>query len=158
MYKLTLALVGTMAAILAGVLPATVAAHGPGDMPMGVGMSMHDPLVMHGNAQVSIIHQQVGCHSWSTGNGASATGVKAIMKPGQHLVVVNKDIDTHKFVRLAGPRLALGKPVSMNHRAVLTFKTPGVYKLRTKTVETPGMPEVETMGADHVLALVVIVR
>lgn len=158
MNKTILILVGAVGAILAGLLPATVAAHGPGDMPMGVGMSMHDPLVMHGNAQVSIIHQQAGCHSWSAGKGASATGVKAIMRPGQHLVVVNKDIDTHKFVRLSGPRLALGKPVAMNHRIVLTFKTPGIYKLRTKTVETPGMPEVETMGADHVLALVVIAR
>ena len=158
MRKVAFTLLGSAAVLVAGALPATVAAHGPGDMPMGVGMSMHDPLVVHGNAQLSIVHQQKGCHSWSAGTKPTATGVKAVLRPGQRLTIVNRDIDMHKFVRLAGPKLALGKPVAMNDRIVLTFKTPGTYKLRTKSVEAEGMPEVETMGADHVLAMVVVVR
>lgn len=34
----------------------------------------------------------------------------------------------------------------MNDRITLTFKRPGVYKLRTMPMETRGITEVETMG------------
>lgn len=162
MRKVVLVLVGTAVVLLAAALPATVVAQTPGGMMgggmMDIGRSMQDPLVLHGNAQVTIVHQQMGCHSWSAGRGSTATGIKALLKRGQRLTIVNRDVDMHKFVRLAGPRLALGKPMAMNQRVVLTFKAPGTYKLRTMPVEAEGMPEVETMGRDHVLAMIVVVR
>ena len=46
----------------------------------------------------------------------------------------------------------------MNDRVTLAFQKPGIYKLRTMKMETPGMPEVETMSPDHVLAMLVVVR
>lgn len=46
----------------------------------------------------------------------------------------------------------------MNDRLTLTFKKAGVYKLRTKKMANPGMPEVKTIGPDNILAMVVVVR
>lgn len=153
MKKPALIILGTLAAIAAGALPATTTAHG-GEL----ATAMKNPLLVKGSARLGIVHLQKGCHSWSFGKGAPATGVKAVLNPGQRLTVVNQDLDTHKLVRLAGPKIALGKPLSMNDRMTLTFKTPGVYKLHLHQIEMPGMPEVETIGPDHFLAMVVVVR
>ena len=156
MKKSTLFVLGTLAAV-AAALPATVGAHG-GKTPMTVAMAMKSPLVIHGSARLTIVHGSDGCHSWFSGKGATATGVKAVLAPGQRLTIVNKDLDMHKLLSLSGPKLALGKALSMNDGVTLTFKRPGIYKLRTMPVDTPGMPEVETMGPDHVLAMLVVVR
>jgi len=160
MKKIALIILATVAATAAGVFPATIAAHGdePEDDAMAIAMALKNPLVVKGSARLTIVHVQKGCHSWSTGKGAPAEGVKVILKRGQRLTVLNQDIDTHKLVRLAGPKVALGKAMSMNDRVTIAFQKPGVYKLRTMKMATPGMPEVETMGADHILAMLVVVR
>lgn len=153
-------MLATVAVLAAGAYPAAVAAHGgdPADEARAIATALKRPLVVKGSTRLTIVHLQKGCHSWSTGRGAPAAGVKVVLERGQRLTVVNQDLDTHKLVRLAGPRIALGKPLAMNDRATLTFSKPGVYKLRTMKMETPGMPEVKTVGPDHVLAMLVVVR
>ena len=160
MKKNALITLAALAAVAAAAFPATIAAHGdePDDMGMAVAKALKNPLLVKGSARLTIIHVQKGCHSWSTGKGAPAEGVKVILKRGQRLTILNQDIDTHKLVSLAGPKLALGKALSMNDRVTLAFQKPGIYKLRTMKMETPGMPEVETMSPDHVLAMLVVVR
>ena len=160
MKKTALIILGTLAAIAAGAFPATTAAHGdePDDEAMAIAMALKNPLVVKGSARLTIVHVQKGCHVWSNSRGAQAAGVKVFIKRGQRLAVLNQDLDTHKLVRLAGPKIALGKALSMNDRVTLTFRQPGVYKLHTKKVETPGMPEVTTSGPDHILAILVVVR
>jgi len=160
MKKSALITLAALAAVAAAAFPATIAAHGdePEDGTMAVGMALKNPLLVKGSARLTIVHVQKGCHSWSTGKGAPAEGVKVILKRGQRLTILNQDIDTHKLVSLAGPKLALGKALSMNDRVTIAFQKPGIYKLRTMKMETPGMPEVETMSPDHVLAMLVVVR
>jgi len=160
MKKPALTALATLAAIAAAALPATTAAHGedPADVAAAVAKALKNPLVVKGSTRLTIVHLQKGCHSWSTGKGAPAAGVKAVLARGQRLTVLNQDIDTHKLVRMSGPALALGKALSMNDRFTLTFRTPGIYKLRTKKMHTPGMPDVETVGPDHMLAMLVVVR
>ncbi|HSI98570.1 MAG TPA: hypothetical protein VK926_09420, partial [Gaiellaceae bacterium] len=151
MKKTALIILGTLAAIAAGAFPATTAAHGeePHDVAMAIAKALKNPLVVKGSARLTIVHVQKGCHVWSNGKGAQAAGAKIVLKRGQRLTVLNQDLDTHKFVRLAGPKVATGKAMSMNDRVTLTFRKPGVYKLRTKKIEMPGMPAVKTVGADN---------
>ncbi|HEU0247901.1 MAG TPA: hypothetical protein VFR38_12520 [Gaiellaceae bacterium] len=160
MKRTALIILGTLAAVAAATFPATTAAHGdePDDQAMAIAAALKNPLVVKGSARLAIIHVQKGCHVWSSGRGSPAAGVKVVLKRGQRLTVLNQDLDTHKLVRLAGPKVALGKAMSMSHHVTLVFREAGVYKLRTKKVETPGMPEVETMGADNILAMQVVVR
>lgn len=160
MKRTALVVLAAAAALAAGAYPAAVAAHGgePDDEAQAVAMALKRPLVVEGSASLTIVHVQKGCHSWSVGKGMPAAGVKVLLRRGQRLTVVNRDLDTHKLVRLAGPRIPLGKPLAMNDRVTLTFSKPGVYKLRTMKMETPGMPEVKTVGPDHVLAMLVVVR
>ena len=153
MKKTALVVIGTLAAIAAGAFPALAIAHGG-----NFATAMQHPLLVSGSARVSIVHLQKGCHSWSTGTPAAATGVKAVLKPGQRLTVVNQDLDTHQLVRLSGPKIALGRPLAMNDRVTLTFRTPGVYRIHLHQIEMKGMPEVETIGPDHFLGMVVLVR
>jgi hypothetical protein len=135
---------GTLATVVAAAFPGTTAAQ--------------SPLVVKGGSLVTIVHVQKGCHVWTAGKAAGAASAKVLLRRGQRLTVLNKDLDTHMLVRVAGPKLALGKPIMMNGRVTLTFAQPGVYKLRTKQIETPGMPEVETMGPDNMLSMLVVVR
>jgi len=160
MKKTALIILGTLAAIAASAFPATTAAHGdePHDEAMAIAMALKNPLVVKGTTRLTIVHLQKGCHSWSNGKGAPAAGVKAVLKRGQRLTVLNQDLDTHKLMRLAGPKVALGRAMSMGDRVTLTFRKSGVYKLRTVKMDSPGMPEIETMGADHILAMLVVVR
>ena len=160
MNRTALLILATLTAIAAGAFPTATAAHGdePDDTAMAIAKVLRNPLVVKGSDRLMIVHVQKGCHVWSNGRGAQADGVKVVLKRGQRLTVLNQDLDTHKLVRLAGPKVALGKALSMNDRLTLTFRQPGVYKLHTKKVETPGMPEVATTGPDHVLAILVVVR
>lgn len=161
MKKSTLITLAALAAVAAAAFPATIAAHGdePDDEAMAVRMALKNPLVVKGSARLTIIHVQKGCHVWSgSGKGTPSAGVKVVLKRGQRLTVLNQDLDTHKLVRLAGPKVALGKAMSMNDRVTVAFQKPGIYKLRTMKMATPGMPEVETMGGDNLLAMLVVVR
>lgn len=160
MKKSALTILGTLAAIAVAAFPATTAAHGedPHDEAVAIAKALKSPLIIRGTARITIVHVQRGCHSWSTGKAAPLPGVKVFLRRGQRLSVLNQDLDTHKLVRLAGPKVALGRALSMNDRLTLTFKKAGVYKLRTKKMANPGMPEVKTIGPDNILAMVVVVR
>lgn len=160
MKKTVLIILGAVAAIALSAFPATSAAHGgdPHDTAAAIAKALKSPLVVKGSANLSIIHVQKGCHVWSVAKGKPATGVKVFLRRGQRLTVLNQDLDMHKLARLSGPKVALGKTLAMNDRVTVRFRTRGIYKLRTVKMETPGMSEVETIGPDNILAMVVVVR
>ncbi len=144
------------------VFAAQSAAHGgdPGNEAKAIEAAMKNPIVVRGAeglARLTIVHVQRGCHVWSNGK-KKAAGVRVLLRRGERLRVRNQDIDTHQLVRLAGPKVALGRPLAMNGQATVRFAKAGVYRLKTKKTATTGMGEVETTGMDHVLAAVVVVR
>ncbi len=162
MRKVLAALTALAAAALVAVFPATSAAHGgdPEDMMAGLAASMRRPMVVTAGSKtvrLTIVHVARGCHVWTDG-GRVGPGVKLFVKPGTRLTVVNADLDTHKLVQLGGPKLRLGPPLKMNARRTVRFVKPGVYRLMTEKVETPGAMDVKTLGEDHVLGLTVVVR
>lgn len=162
MRKILLALGGLSAAVALAVLPAPSAAHGgdPHDMMEALAASMAHPMVIAAPSStvgLGIVHVQEGCHLWTDGK-RKAAGVKLVVRPGTRVTIVNTDLDIHKLVRVSGPKIALGPPLKMNGRVTLKLTKRGVYRLMTKKITNPAMPEVETEGEDHVLGLVIVVR
>lgn len=105
------------------------------------------------NAKLTIVHVQKGCHIWSDGQRQAAT-MRLALAEGGTLTLVNNDIDAHRLVQLAGPGVALGSTMMMGGKMAVVFPQPGLYRLRTETVEVEGMDEmmeIETEGPDNEL-------
>lgn len=128
-------------------------------MPMmgGSGMMGSASAAPAGN-KLTIRHVLKGCHVWSNGKTLSPM-MELTLRSGGKLSILDQDVDAHQLVQLSGPtKLHLGGPMLMNRGSTLTFARSGVYKFRTKTVETAGMGmEVDTKGPDNTLRLVVTV-
>ena len=111
-------------------------------------------------AELTILHVQEGCHVWSDGQRQAAT-MRLALAEGGTLALVNNDIDAHRLVQVAGPEVALGSTMMMmSGKMAVVFSEPGLYRLRTETVEVEGMEEmmeVETEGADNELELEIAV-
>lgn len=106
--------------------------------------------------KLMIVHVQRGCHVWSNGK----TTMRIHLRPGQRLSIMNMDVDAHQLLRFYGTMdmaKHMGRPMSMNHGMTVSFAKKGVYRLGTTTVEMPGRMEVETIGPDNSLRLVVTV-
>lgn len=110
-----------------------------------------------GTAKLTIVHVARGCHSWTNGERIGER-VRLTLNRGGRVAIVNQDIDAHKLVQTAGPKVATGAPMMMNGRRTIVFRKAGMYHLKTRTVEMPGMPEIETAGPDHALWLIVTVK
>ena len=107
------------------------------------------------STKLTILHVQEGCHIWSDGERQEAT-MRLRLSEGGTLTLVNNDIDAHRLVQRAGPEVALGGTMMMGGKTAVVFSEPGVYRLRTETVEVEGMEEmmeVETEGPDNELEL-----
>ena len=77
------------------------------------------------------------------------------LRHGGRVTILNQDVDLHKVVQLAGPRIVTGKTMAMNAIVKLRFGTAGRYRFKTVTSEMRGMPEMKTVGPDYRLILVV---
>lgn len=110
-----------------------------------------------GTAKLTIVHVARGCHSWTNGDRIGET-VRLTLDRGGRVVIVNQDVDAHKLVQTAGPKVVTGAPMMMNSRRTIVFRQAGMYHLKTRTVEMPGMPEIDTAGPDHALWLTVTVK
>ena len=107
--------------------------------------------------KLTIQHVQKGCHVWSDGRTTAAM-MRLHLRQGQKLSILDQDVDAHQMMELAGPmHMRMGGPMMMNHGVTLAFAKRGVYRLGTRTVEMPGAMEVETVGPDNQLRLVVTV-
>jgi hypothetical protein len=103
---------------------------------------------------LNIVHVQRGCHDWSDGKHMAAT-MRMMLAAGGTLRITDEDVDPHKLIQVAGPKVMLGKAMMTGEVAQISFPTKGVYKFTTRTLEMPGMEEVETIGPDNHLRLTV---
>jgi|SRR5215831_1322831 len=111
------------------------------------------------SVKLTIRHVTRGCHVWVHG-GMTGAMMRLHLKVGQHLSVLDQDVDAHQMMQFAGPvHMHMGGPMMTNHGMTLSFMKKGVYRLGTKTVEMPGMGgmDVKTVGPDNKLRLVVTV-
>jgi plastocyanin len=108
---------------------------------------------------ITIRHEKVGCHSWAIGNGAYKATQSLTVKAGSALKFTDNDVMPHVLVELAGPKVAIpGRNLAkMGAHTTLLLAKSGTYVFGTK----PGddyYKGIETVGEDHVLRLVVIVK
>ncbi len=131
-------------------------------------------LAAPGNASLVIRHQLRGCHEWSL-NGGKYSATQAVkLSRGGSLTITDNDLMPHQVIVLSGPAVAerlikpgnptMGKMKApykaglMPHLGAtlrVTFNKPGVYKLRTKSLEDY-LP-IKTVGEDNVLRVTVVV-
>jgi hypothetical protein len=129
-------------------------------MPMSGATMMSSAATAPGSQRLFIQHVMRGCHIWSNGK-TQATTMRLALRTGGRLSILDQDVDAHQLMQLSGPtRLHLGGPMAMNHATLVVFPKKGVYQLRTKTVDMPGMStmDVKTIGPDNTLRLFVTVR
>lgn len=155
------ALLGTAAIVAVAVAVQHPSPHPAVVAGMPVDASMGSMMGGTGSAAVTrsltIRHVQRGCHVWSNGK-TTARMMRLHLMRGQHLSVMDLDVDAHQLMQLSGPtHMRMGGPMMMNQGMTLTFTKPGVYRLGTRTVEMQGGMEVETIGPDNQLRLVVTV-
>jgi hypothetical protein len=135
-------------------------AHGKTVTVMSPGMNMSSGTMMNGAAAtpaastLNIVHVQRGCHVWSNGTKSGAT-MHMTLAGGGTLRITDEDVDPHKLIQVAGPKVMLGKAMMTGDVAQISFPTNGVYRFTTKTLEMPGMAEVKTIGPDNHLMLTV---
>jgi len=160
---LTGALVGTAVMVTVGLAAPRIASK-PSVPSAGSGMAMSGGMgtmmsaASAATVKLTIQHVQRGCHVWSNGKTTAAM-MRFHLTKGQHLSIVDMDIDAHQMLQFAGPaHLRMGGPMMMNHSITLSFPKAGVYRLGTKTVEMPGGMDVKTIGPDNNLRLVVTVE
>jgi len=107
------------------------------------------------SAELTIVHIVRGCHNWTDGK-TIAEKADVTLQRGGRLTILNQDVDIHKVVQLAGPRIATGKAMTMNATAKLRFAKSGLYRFKTVTSEMmSGMPDMKTIGPDYGLRLTV---
>jgi hypothetical protein len=107
-----------------------------------------------GTKRVTIVHVKKGCHVWSVGAKRTAS-LRLTLHRGGTLAVVNQDLDMHKLVQVAGPKLKTGPFLMMNQKVLLRFGKAGLYRFHTRVADMRGMPEAKTTGPDNKLVLTI---
>ncbi len=106
--------------------------------------------------KLAILHVLRGCHVW---NVSKAPAVKLTLKVGDRLASRPTCPMHFDFRQVGGPRLAFGDPrVLAGTSRVVVFRRPGVYRRPATNVQTSADVGLQTLGADNVLTLTVIVR
>ena len=133
----------------------TALAHGPGPVhaPTGRVVTVHAGSA----AELTIVHMVQGCHNWTDGK-TIAEKADVTLRHGGRVTILNQDVDPHKVVQMAGPRIQTGQRMMMNASVKLRFAKAGLYRFMTVTSEMAGMPEMKTVGHDYRLILVVHAR
>ncbi len=111
------------------------------------------------SVQVLIRHQLHGCHAWSVDGDAFRPTQRLRTSPGAILAFTDDDVMPHRLVQLAGPKVTLrtADMSTMGATASVQLFEKGRYVFTTKPGEDY-MNGVDTIGADNVLRLVVLVR
>ena len=153
MKKLVIALGASV--VVGFVVLGTALAHGPGPVRPATGRVVK--IQAGSSAELTIVHIVRGCHNRTDGK-TIAEKADVTLHDGKWLTILNQDVDLHKIVQLAGPRIPTGKAMTMNSSLKLRFAKPGLYRFKTVTSDMPGMPEMKTIEPDYRLILLVHVR
>ena len=108
--------------------------------------------------RLSILHTVHGCHVWMTTKvlGPSTT---ITVKRGTRLEIRPLCPMDFDFAQAAGPRLALGNPRTLRGSTrTVVFPRKGVYRLTARNVQSPADVGLQTLGADNLLTLTVVVN
>ena len=109
--------------------------------------------------RMSIIHYVSGCHVWGIGAKTFGPNTKVTLKRGTQLVIRPTCPMDFDFTQIAGPKLALGDPLTHTGTVrTIVFARAGVYRLSAKNVQSSAEMGMQTLGPDNTLSLTVVVR
>jgi hypothetical protein len=108
--------------------------------------------------RLSILHTVHGCHVWMT-TKVLGPSTAITVKRGTRVEIRPQCPMEFDLAQTAGPKLALGAPRILRGTArTIVFAKRGVYRLTVRNVQTPAEVGLQTLGADNLLKLTVVVR
>lgn len=108
--------------------------------------------------RMSIVHYVRGCHVWRTTEVRGPSTAITVRRGTRVEIRLTCPMD-FEFRQLAGPRLALGPLRSTaGTTRTIVFRKPGRYLLTARNVQSSEELGLETLGADNLLRLTVVVR
>ncbi len=107
--------------------------------------------------RMTIVHFVQGCHVWGDVSGSPQSPTRTLaVKHGTRLQIRVNCPMSFNFVQLAGPKVALGDPLSQPGTVrTIVFAKKGVYRFQATNVETSEQQGLQTLGPDNVLRLTV---
>jgi hypothetical protein len=107
--------------------------------------------------RMTIVHVVQGCHNWGDVSGSPQGPARTLaVKHGTRVQIRVNCPMSFNFVQLAGPKVALGDPLSQPGTVrTIVFAKKGVYKFQATNVETSEQQGLQTLGPDNVLRLTV---
>jgi hypothetical protein len=116
--------------------------------------------VLSPTVRLAIVHVFQGCHVWGTVDSSPLGPARTlVVRRGTRLQIrVSCPMD-FTFRQTAGPRLALGDPLTHTGTVrTIVFERPGLYRLRAVSVQTSEEMGLQTLGPDNTLRLTVRVK
>jgi hypothetical protein len=108
--------------------------------------------------RLSIVHTVHGCHVWVT-TKVLGPSTRITVKPGTRLEIRPQCPMDFDLAQVAGPKLVLGAPRLLRGTSrTIVFARRGVYRLTARNVQSPADVGLQTLGADNLLTLTVVVR
>ena len=109
--------------------------------------------------RLAILHVAAHCHVWGTVTKQLGASTTIRVKRGTRVVLRSDCPMDFDFAQTRGPRLPLGNPRTYAGSArTIVFRTPGLYRLTARNVQTPEERGLVTVGATNTLTLTVVVR
>jgi hypothetical protein len=110
--------------------------------------------------RLAIVHVVQGCHVWGTVDSRPLGPARTlVVRRGTRLEIrVSCPMD-FTFRQTAGPRLALGDPLTHTGTVrTIVFRKRGLYRLRAVSVQTSAEMGLQTLGPDNTLRLTIRVK
>jgi hypothetical protein len=122
-----------------------------------VGVPTGAAAVASPTVRMTIVHFVQGCHVWGDVSGSPQGPTRTLaVKHGTRVQIRVNCPMSFNFVQLAGPKVALGDPLSQPGTArTIVFAKKGVYKFKATNVQTSEEQGLQTLGPDNVLRLTV---
>jgi hypothetical protein len=108
--------------------------------------------------RLAIIHTVRGCHVWKTPAKVLTETTVVTVKAGAKVEVRASCPMDFDLVQLGGPALPGLSRLQAGTTRTLLFRKRGTYVVRATNVRTSEELGLQTLGADHVLTLTVVVR
>jgi hypothetical protein len=109
--------------------------------------------------RAALVHTLRGCHVWSIPGKAPAAEATVVVAQGTRLSLRISCPMDFELTRVRGPELALGPArFYAGTTRTIRFVRPGTYRLRARNLQSAEQVGLQTLGADNVPTLTVVVR
>ena len=109
--------------------------------------------------RAALVHTLRGCHVWVVGAKQIGPTATITVPRGTRLQLRASCRMDFDLTQLRGPALALGgSRLYAGTTRTIVFRRAGTYRLRAQNVQTSAQAGLQTLGADYVPTLTIVVR